>query len=123
MISIADTFKLERPKLSRSPRTQVVKEIYQLYDTISEKKLRRSANIERYRLWLRQFHMKHSKESYVSFSKTKMFIKPITPASMAFFLSHIKSQDLYYILSVAKDKSNRNESIGAYIQGLSKIKK
>ena len=33
-------------------------------------------------------------------------------------LWHIKTKDLYTVLSVAKDKSNSNESVGAYLNSL-----
>ena len=36
--------------------------------------------------------------------------------------SHIPTNDLYYILSVVKDKSFRNESVGAYIMSLNYVK-
>lgn len=122
MKSLQEIIKTKpKEKLSKSPRTQVIKEIYQMYDSLTEKKVRRDENIKRYRVLLQHNGLKHNKDMYIIFSRTKTFIRPITPSGMAYWLSPFKKmQDLFYIKSVCKDRNNRGESIGAYIIGLSR---
>ena len=46
----------------------------------------------------------------------------MSSSTVAYFVSHIPTNDLYYVLSVVKDKSFRNESVGAYIMSLNYVK-
>lgn len=120
MKSISEITKQEKPKLSKSERTQIIKEIYERYSTFIEKSIRRDANIERYKIWLRENRFKHSKLLYVTFSRTKFFIRELSSSTFAIMLSHIKSKDLYFIRSECFDRNNRNQSIGAYVMSLRK---
>lgn len=110
---------LSKPtKKKLNPRNDILKQIYAFYDTEQEVVLTKKANWRRYIQELKNHAWRDSKEHQQHFKKSKLFINKISPSSMAFFLSHIPTQDLWYILSVAKDKSFRNESVGAYIMGL-----
>ncbi len=110
------SFQPTKKKLN--PRNDILKQIYSFYDTEQEIVLTKRANWKRYIETLKKQKVKDSQEQQRAFKKSKLFIRKMSPSSMAFFLSHIPTQDLWYILSIAKDKSFRNESVGAYIMGL-----
>lgn len=105
-------------KVRLNPRNDILKQIYAFYDTQQEVVLTKRANWKRYIENLKLRKVKDSIEQQRAFKKSKLFIRKMSPSSMAFFLSHIPTQDLWYVLSVSKDKSFRNESVGAYIMGL-----
>jgi len=109
----------EIPKKKGSERIDILKQIYSFYDTEQEKIHTKKSNWKRYVQYLKSNKIHDSKEEQIKFKKSKMFLRKITDKSMAsFWLSHIPTKDLYYVLSVVKDKTFRNESVGAYIGGL-----
>jgi len=108
--------EVKKPRLNE--RQFVLKEIYELY--LSDELHRKKANWTRFCIWCRT--NKKGKESLAEFKKSKQFIKPITAKLLAIKLAHIPTKDLYYMKSVAVDKKNRNEDIGAWILGSIKIK-
>jgi hypothetical protein len=114
-LSISNYLKDFPQKKKGSERTDILKQIYSFYDTVQESELRRKENWKRYVKYLKDGKIRHTPEEVKKFKKNKLFLKPISPASMAFFVSHIPTKDLYYVLSVAKDKSFRGENIGAFI--------
>lgn len=124
MLSIADAIKdfqiKEKPK---NQRNDLLKQIYSFYDTEQEVVHTKKANWKRYVLHLKENKIKDSQEQQVKFKKSKKFLKKHSPSTIAFFLSHIPTKDLWYILSVAKDRVYRNESVGVYIIGLSYTQK
>lgn len=101
-----------------SERNDILRQIYSFYDTQKEDITRRKANWKRYIEFLKENRLSDNTENQTKFKKSKKFIKKITPGTLAYFLSHIPTKDLYYILSVAKDKSFRNESVGSYVMSL-----
>lgn len=105
-------------KKKLNSRNDILKQIYSFYDTEQEVILTKKANWVRYVANLKLRKVKDSIEQQRAFKKSKLFIRKMSPSSMAFFLSHIPTQDLFYIKSVAYDKFNRKESVGAYIKGL-----
>ena len=110
---------LSKPtKKKLNPRTDLLKQIYSFYDTEQEVILTKKANWVRYVANLKLRKVKDSQEQQRAFKKSKLFIRKMSPSSMAFFLSHIPTQDLWYVLSVVKDRSFRNEGVGIYIKGL-----
>lgn len=106
-----------------SERNDVVRQLYQLYDSSKEDTLRKKDNWKRYVVWLKENRFRDSKETQDRFKKNKKFLKKVSESNFAFFLSHIPTKDLYYVLSVCKDLSQRGKSIGKYIIGLSIPKK
>lgn len=120
MQSIGDIlkdFKVEKKK--GSERNDLMKQIYAFYDTEQEVVLTKRANWRKYIAHLKENKLKDSKEEQLKFKKSKLFIRKFSDKSMAsFWLSHVKTPDLFYVLSVSKDKSFRNESVGAYIKGM-----
>jgi len=100
-----------KPKLNE--RQFVLKEIYELY--LKDESHRKVANWKRFCSWCRT--NKKGKESLNEFKKSKQFIKPISAKLLAIRFSHLKVSDLYYMLSVAKDKKNRGENVGGFLLG------
>lgn len=111
-------FKIEKKK--GSERNDVLKQIYSFYDTEQETILRKKENWKRYIKYLKDNKLQSSEEQIKKFKRNKLFLKKLSSASIAFFLSHVKVNDLYYVLSVVKDKSFRRESVGSYIMSLHK---
>ena len=114
----------EVKKVKGSERTDLFRQIYSFYDTVQEDNIRRKTNWKRYVAYLKENKLEHSKETLAKFKKSKSFLKKITDKSVAtFWLSHVETSDLWYVLSVCKDKSFRNESVGGYICSLYTDKK
>lgn len=112
--------KLENVKPTKkiNQRNDLLNQIYAFYNSEQETIHIKRANWKRYIQELKKHSWKDNKEHQEHFKKSKLFIKKKTPRDIAFFLSHIPTNDLWYILSVVKDKTFRNESVGAYIMGL-----
>lgn len=64
-------------------------------------------------------HIPHTPESVEKFKKVKSgvyhLIEEWNVTTFSVKISHIKTHDLYYILSVARDKENRCQPIGAWL--------
>ena len=106
-----------------SKRNDLMNQIYSFYGTEQEIILMKKYRWKLYVKWLKENKIKHTKESVALFKKTKEYrtTKGFSPKTMAsFFLAHVKTPDLFYVLSVAKDKFFRKESVGAYIKSLAK---
>ncbi len=102
-------------KLEKSERAQVIKEIYSIYTSMGERKLRKIENWKRYCQWAKDNRVPKGPEGIKKFKKTEFFIKESNIGSFCYFISHIKTKDLYYLLSVCKDKDNRGQSCGAWL--------
>lgn len=111
------TYKIKQKK--GSERNDILRQIYSFYDTEQEVLLTKKSNWKRYITFLKEIKQPDSKENQSKFKRSKKFIRKSSSATIAYFLSHIPQNDLYYVLSVAKDKSFRKESVGLYIVGLS----
>ena len=109
-----------KPNLKKSERAQVISEIYDLIVSAQEKKLRKIENWRRYLIWC---HGKNPQnpESIKKFKKNPLFIRELSIRSFCVLISHIQTKDLYYILSIAKDRSARQQSVSAWL--ISEIKK
>ena len=114
---------LQNKKFTKgSQRNDILRQIYSFYDSDREVFLTKKKNWKRYIEFLRENKIKDSKENQERFKRSKNFIKKMSPSTVAYFVSHIPTNDLYYVLSVVKDKSFRNESVGAYIMSLNYVK-
>jgi Mg/Co/Ni transporter MgtE len=114
---------LQNKKFTKgSQRNDILRQIYSFYDSDREVFLTKKKNWKRYIEFLKENKIKDSKENQERFKKSKKFIKKMSSSTVAYFVSHIPTNDLYYILSVVKDKSFRNESVGAYIMSLNYVK-
>lgn len=111
---------LNNPSTKRgSERNSILKDIYQIYQ--NERQQRKVANWKRYIQYLKNNRFPNNPIQQKIFKKSKLFIKELPPKVIAIKLSHIPTKDLYYVLSVCKDKARRNESAGAFIFGSIKI--
>ena len=114
---------LQNKKFTKgSQRNDILRQIYSFYDSDREVFLTKKKNWKRYIEFLKVNKLKDTKENQDRFKKSKKFIKKMSPSTVAYFVSHIPTNDLYYVLSVVKDKSFRNESVGAYIMSLNYVK-
>lgn len=108
-------FKLNNKKTSE--RAEIIKEIYEIYISKKQTNHRKKANWKRYIIWLKKNKIPDSKENQNKFRRSKEFIKTRDIKSFCFLLSHIKTKDLYYILSVGKDMENRDQNFSGYLLG------
>lgn len=101
------------PKKKGSKRADLIKEIYSLY---SEDKLsRKKENWKRYVLHLKSVNRPDTQPERDKFRTSKLFIKEYPINTFCFLISHIKTDDLFIILSNAKDMRHREMNYGGYI--------
>lgn len=96
----------------KSQRAELMQQIHEFYlkdKWVNDRKLCAK--------WLSRKKMKPTKENVEIWKKeSKEFRKPITAKSLAsFWLCHIPTHDLYYIVSIAKDKKERGESFNRWM--------
>lgn len=114
--------KYKSEKIEKSERSQIIKEIYCLYDTKQESNHRKKENWKRYIAWLKEIRKPDSKENQLKFQKNKRFIKWISIERFCYFTSHVPTNDLYGLKGIVLDRINRGKSIGSYIMSLKNIK-
>ena len=107
----------------KSERAQVTKDIFELYNSIIDKKLRRVDNWKRYVEWCKTNKVPDSDVNRKLFRRSHRFIKDMPIGTFCFFLSHLSLTDLYYCLSVCKDRNQRGESVSAWIISQCKLKR
>lgn len=117
MLNIADILKnkdLESPiKTAKSERTELTKQIDEIHHSPIEYNLRKKENWKRYCAWCKKNKLPDTTENQAKFRKTKECIKE--QKSLWFLVSHIKTKDLYYIVSMMKDSNNRGKSASAWL--------
>jgi len=96
----------------RSERGEVLDEVYGFYRESTRKE-----NWKRYVKWLRENRYKASPLKIQEFKKTKIHLKTRSIKSFCVMLAHIPTKDLYYILSIGRDKSNRKENFSGWLMG------
>lgn len=107
-------YKIE--KQDRNQRRVLLKEIYSLYSSVTQRNIRKKENWKRYCKWCRENKLPDTKENQEKFKKTKQFIKEFQEKTFAILMSPIKGEEnLYYIISVGKDMDRRGENFGGYI--------
>ena len=115
--------QIENPKLEKSERSQIIKEMYEIYTHPGERILRRKENWRRYCAWFKETKQKeNSTKVQELFKKEKRFIKEQPIKTFVFFLHHIKTQDLYYVKSRMMDCRNRGTSASAWLLANTKVK-
>jgi hypothetical protein len=119
MKSVFELIATPQEKISRNKRQQIIKEIYDIYSSLEERKFRKKENWKRY--------IKHCKENKVpvsgirdnerieKFKKNKLFIKDLTSGELAIRLGYLKEKDLFYVLSVAKDRHRCGMPVSAWL--------
>lgn len=110
------------PKTEKQKRDEIINELWALYLSEKEVRLRKIANWKLYCKWIKRNHFENTAYHQERFKKSSWFIKPQTLKGMCIRLSHLKtSRDIHYVLSLCKDRHNRGQSIGAYIWGATKV--
>ncbi len=105
----------------KDERKFLLKEIYKLYSSDAERLLRKKKNWSNYIAHLKRIKRAHTKEQTDIFRMSKAFIKEVPEKRFWFFVSHVKTKDLYAVRSAMQDRINRGQSAGAWV--LSLIKK
>lgn len=100
----------EKP-LFRSERAELFNELYGFYERSYKKN-----SWNAYREWLKTNKFKHTSERVEQYKKDPSFRKQITVKSFcSFWFGFMKTQDLYYLISIAKDKENRGENFNRWL--------
>lgn len=99
------------PPKFRSERNSIFNELYSHYEKSYKKNTWAS-----YISWLKANRLKHSREQVEKFKKSSAFRKQITVKSFcSFWLGWMSTQDLYYLVSIARDKENRGENFNKWL--------
>lgn len=104
-----EKYKSEKPKISQ--RSELLRQLYEYYEKSYKKNTWHD-----YLSWLREFKKENNKETQDEFRKTKLFHKQIDTRSFcSFWLGHIPTKDLWYLLSLAKDMNNRDQNFNRWL--------
>lgn len=115
-MQLADVLKnykfQEKPEKNfRSERSEVFAELYKYYE--NDWKVQTWKN---YITYLKQNKKKDTNEQRELFKKSDLYFKKISVKSFcSFWLSFLTTDELYFILSIAKDKLNRKESFNKWL--------
>jgi hypothetical protein len=130
MQSIGDIgFGLIGKKSRKSQRTWLLEELYGIYTHPRQEALLRAENKRRFVEYVKQVdpgalrdtrNLSRFSTLRWNFERAKLpkgmrYLTPMSPKSFAIRLSHLGLDELYYLISVSRDKNNRNESVGAFI--------
>lgn len=110
---VLKNFQIKKQKTSE--RAELIKEIYEIYTSDTQRIHRKKENWKRYIQFLKENRIPDSKQAQSKFKRSKKYIREHNIKSFAYFISIIPTPDLYYILSVAKDMNNRNQNMSAWI--------
>lgn len=104
--------QLGEVKVARSERSELVGQLYDFY--LRDNKIQ---NWKGYIKWLKENKLKDTPKEREKFKKTKGsgYFTPPKIESFAWLISHIPTGDLYYLVSIAKDKENRKESFARWL--------
>lgn len=113
MLSLDEILKSRQVvETKASERADVLSQIYSIY-----RESTKIVNWKRYIKWLKENRFKNSSLKIAEFKKVKAHLNTRSEKSFAIMLSHVPTHDLYYILSVGKDKCNRNENFSGWLMG------
>lgn len=114
-MEISEILKDIKPLKKTSQRAELIKEIYAVYTSDDQRIFRKKANWKRYCEWCKENKTGNSLEAQKKFSKSKHFIKEHNIKTFCVFLAPMKTPDLFYIASVAKDMANRKQNFSGFI--------
>lgn len=114
MISLQDALKEKREALdvipkARSERASLFGELYEFY----EKDYKRQTWLS-YIKWLKENRFKHNKERVMQYKKVA-FPKITIKSFCSYWLCHMKTEDLYYLISIARDHDHRGTSFNRWL--------
>lgn len=101
---ISSLIRYEPEKTTLNERQDILAQIHARY--LLDKNLRKKENWTRYVQFLKENRTPDSKEMQAKFKKSRRFVKELDARSLAIRLAHIKTNDLYYIMSAGKDQKN-----------------
>ena len=106
---------VENSKLEKSERSNIIKELYSIHTSESERIHRKKENWKRYIKYLKSFKKTDSEQIRIIFKKKKEFIKEIPIRNFCILIGHIPTKDLYYIKSQMVNCKNRGSSATAWL--------
>lgn len=98
-----------------SKRAELIKEVYAIYCSETQRLLRRKENWKRYVEALKATRTKDDQITRALFKRNKRFIKELPIKTFCYFISVIPTDDLYYIISIAKDMNSRSQNFGGWL--------
>ena len=110
----------DRKQVKGSERSDVVKQIFIIYTSLTEKKHRKIANWKRYCSWCKENKYPNTQTSRTLFRRSHNFLKEKGIKEFCIFIAIFDLQQLYYILSVIRDKNNCGEPCSAWMFSLCK---
>lgn len=116
--SLLQNVLVDEKTLCKSERSQLIKEMYELYTSDMERILRKKENWKNYVSYLKENKLKHSFETVEKFKKNKRFFKEYDITTFSILINKKTGhglQKLYIMLSICKDKNNRKEPVSPYI--------
>jgi len=120
--SLLQNVLVEEKTLCKSERSQLIKEMYELYTSDMERILRKKENWKRYIVFLKACKHADTEEYRKMFKKGKTFIKEQPLNTFIFFTNHIPTRDLYFCKSNMRDCLNRGKSCGAWLISNTRVK-
>lgn len=113
MISLGDAIAQYKSTIAKptfkSERAELLSQLYQFYE--EDYKIQKW---KEYVGWLKQNRKKHSLEMIEEYKRIS-FKKISLKTFCSYWLSHIPTDDLYYLVSFARDKHNRKESFNRWL--------
>lgn len=101
---------LTKPKI-RSERASIFNDLYPYY----EKSYKKNTWLS-YIAWLKTNRFKHSSQKVEEFKRTPAYFKIIDVKSLcSFWLGFMKTEDLYYLVSIAKDMDKRGQNFNKWL--------
>lgn len=100
-----------------SQRAEILAELYEFYREDWKK-----STWKNYIQWLKKHRTKHSEMARVTFKSSSNYFAEMNVKYFAVRLAHIPTEDLYYLISIAKDKQKRNEDFNRWLFGSLKVK-
>ena len=104
----------------KDERKFLLKEIYKLYSSDAERLLRKKKNWSNYIKYLKSVKKPDTSDQREIFSMSKALIKEVPEKRFWFFVSHVKTKDLYSVKSQMEDRINRGQSASAWVLSLIK---
>ena len=93
----------------KSQRSELLNQLYAFYEKDYKKQTWKN-----YITWLKKNRKKHSKETIAEF-RLVSYPKINIRSFCSFWLGHIPTNDLYYLVSIARDCDNRGVSFNKWL--------
>mgnify|MGYP003425957881 CR=1 FL=1 len=121
MISLQEALQQKRDNIDliprqKSQRAELFCELYNYYEKDYKRQSWKS-----YVQWLKQNKFKHSTAKIDEYKKIA-FPKISVKSFCSYWLSHIKTEDLWYLISIAKDHDHRGTSFNKWLFFSLKVK-